>query len=354
MANLSRTTVQSDAYRSAVDVAVQTVQTGLTDYQSAIRKTLKEAAAQGLRVTYESGHTRRLDSAVRQNVLDGVRALNRDIMEQLGKEYGADGVELSAHALCATDHLPYQGRQFSKKEFEQLQNSLDRPIGMWNCKHSTYPIILGISQPAHTPEQLEQYRKNSTEAITIDGVTMSRYEWSQQQRRIETAVREQKNIANAAKAAGDDVLRRECQRNINRLTEEYEKVSTLTGLGQQKERMAVAGFRKVKTAEELADAVKYKNAVFESEKALKKHVSKHLAEYGDITEDQYIERAKRLLRSAPSDDILVLTRSDGSVAKYRISTNEFVTGTKDGYIRTAFKPREKMEYWRYELERNKE
>lgn len=248
MANLSQTTILSDGYRAAVDVAVQAVESGLTDYSSAIRRALKEASAEGLRVQYSSGHTRRLDTAVRQNILDGVRALNQDALDQLGKEFGADGVEISAHALCATDHLPYQGLQFSNKEFERMQNTLDRPFGMWNCKHTMHPILLGISQPVHTKEELEIYRRNSTEAITIDGATMSRYEWSQQQRRIETAVREQKYIANGAKAAGDPVLRREAQRNINRLNDQYAKISTAAGLYEQQERMAVAGFRKLKPA----------------------------------------------------------------------------------------------------------
>lgn len=251
MANLSQTTVLSDGYRAAVDVAVQAVQSGLTDYNSAIRRALKEACAEGLRVQYQSGHTRRLDTAVRQNVLDGIRALNQDTLNQLGKEFGADGVEISAHMLCATDHLPYQGLQFSNKEFDRIQNTLDRPFGMWNCKHTMFPILLGISEPSHTKEELEMYRNYSQEAVTIDGVTMSRYEWSQQQRRIETAVREQKNIANGAKAAGDSVLRREAQRNINRLQAQYAKISDAAGLTPEKERMAVAGFRKVKTADEL-------------------------------------------------------------------------------------------------------
>ena len=257
MANLSQTTVLADSYKAAVDVAVQTVQSGLTDYQSAIRSALKKASADGLRVQYKSGYTRRLDTAIRQNVLDGVRSLNQDALTQLGKEFGADGVEISAHALCAEDHLPYQGLQFSTKEFERIQNTLDRPFGMWNCKHTMYPILLGISEPSHTKEELEMYRQNSQEAITIDGVTMSRYEWSQQQRRIETAVREQKCIANGAKAAGDDLLRRKAQRNINRLSGQYAKISEKTGLGQQNERMAVAGFRKVSTL-----SVKESRAVF--------------------------------------------------------------------------------------------
>lgn len=354
MANLSQTTIDSTLYREAIDKAVQLVQTGMTDYTSAIRSAMKRAAGDGLKVVYPSGYSRRLDTAVRQNVLDGVRALNQDVMDQIGKEYGADGVEISAHALCAADHLPYQGRQYSNRDFERIQNNLERPFGMWNCKHAMFPILMGITQPAHSEEELAAYATNSDEEVTIDGVTMSRYEWTQQQRRLETNIRAQKDIAVAAKAEGDMAARREAQKNINAWQAQYEKISREAGLIERPERMSVAGFRRVKTADELADTVKYKGAVFESEKALKKHVSKHLAEYGSITEDQYIDRARRLLQSSASDDILVLTRSDGSVAKYRASTNEFVIGTKEGYIRTAFKPRDQLEYWRYEIERNKE
>ena len=279
MANLSQTTVLADSYKAAVDVAVQTVQSGLMDYQSAIRSALKKASADGLRVQYKSGYTRRLDTAIRQNVLDGVRSLNQDALTQLGKEFGADGVEISAHALCAEDHLPYQGLQFSTKEFERIQNTLDRPFGMWNCKHTMYPILLGISEPSHTKEELEMYRQNSQEAITIDGVTMSRYEWSQQQRRIETAVREQKCIANGAKAAGDDLLRREAQRNINRLSGQYAKISEKAGLGQQKERMAVAGFRAVKAAEELKNPAKYGIIVSGALDGASKEADRHARQY---------------------------------------------------------------------------
>ena len=350
--NLSQTTIQSTAYREAVDVAIQTVQTGVTDYASAIRGALKAAGNGGLSVQYPSGLTRRLDSAVRQNVLDGVRSLNNDILSQLGNEYGADGVELSAHALCAEDHLPYQGRQFSRKAFEQLQASLPRPVGMWNCKHTIFPVVLGVSEPAHTPEELAAYARNSREAVEIDGRVKTRYEWTQEQRRTETAIRRQKDVANLAKASGDDVLRREAQSHINTLQEHYARISAGAGLTQQPERAAVAGFRRVKTIEEFSDDRKYRNASFETPKSLEKHVRKHIAEYGDISEEEYINRAQKLLRQSPSDDILVLKRADGSVAKYRISTNEFVVGTKEGAIRTAFKPQNGYDYWRTEIERN--
>ena len=182
----------------------------------------------------------------------------------------------------------------------------------------------------------------------------SRYQWTQEQRRIETAIRREKDVAIAAKAAGDDVLRRQCQQRINDLPQAATTASAKTqGWKCGRIRWSVSGFRPVKTVEQLSDAEKYKNAVFATENLYQRHVSKHLAEYGGISEEEYINRARKLLQSPVSDDILSLKRSDGSVSKYRISTNEFVVGTKDGHIRTAFKPKDKMDYWGDEIERNR-
>lgn len=243
MINLSQTTIHADSYRRAVDKAIQTVQMGIEDYNTAMRRAIAEAGADGLRVTYPSGRTMRLDSAVRMNVLDGVRSLSNDVLWQLGEEYGADGVEISAHALCAEDHLPYQGRQYSMADFYRMQERLPRPFGMWNCRHSIHPILLGVSQPAYTEDELRAYRTNSKERIEIDGDTKTRYEWTQEQRRIETAVRTQKNVGILARAANNDLARRDAQRNINALMERYERISEAAGIDEDRQRMRVAGYK---------------------------------------------------------------------------------------------------------------
>ena len=319
--NLSQTTIEMQRYRKAVDEAISAVQSGVTDYNSAIRRAMKTAAQDGLRVRYpNSGMTRRLDSAIRQNVLDGVRAINNDVLRQLGNEYGADGIEISAHALCATDHLPYQGLQFSNRDFEELQNSLGRPFGAWNCKHTMFPIILGVSEPAHDADELRMYRENSAAEIEINGRTMSRYEWSKEQRRIETAVRAQKDIAIAAKASGDDVARREAQSKINALQDHYEKVSNAAGLDMQRDRMRVAGFRQVKTIEQLKPRTEYGT----------------MKPYGEMLESRKLLKNSDLKNGLPiksdADSISDLLDDSGIVLQRRVygkdgkATTDFDTG----------------------------
>lgn len=237
MANLSRTTVVSSIYRDVIDRGIQAAQAGVEDYRSAMRRALREASAEGLRVKFASGLTRRLDSAVRMNVLDGIHALNQANMDAIGSAFGADGVEISAHPMCAEDHLPYQGKQYSNAEFAELQDSLPRPIGMWNCRHIAYPILLGISPPAHSAQELEEYRSGSTEQIEIDGATHSRYEWTQVQRAIETAVRYKQDEITLANAAGDDVLVRDARRKIRELDSYYSKISEAAGTPKRRERM---------------------------------------------------------------------------------------------------------------------
>lgn len=249
MANISRATVVSSTYRDVIDRGIQAAQAGVEDYKSAMRRALRDAAAEGLRVVrpgvdevsprvrYASGRTMRLDSAVRQNVLDGMRALNQANMDAIGSTFGADGVEISAHPMCAEDHLPYQGKQYSNAEFAKLQDSLPRPIGMWNCRHIAHPILLGISKPAHSADELAEFKSNSTQKIEIDGVTYSRYEWTQVQREIETAVRYKQDEITLAKAAGDDVLVRDARRKIRDMDSYYSKISETAGTPRRRERM---------------------------------------------------------------------------------------------------------------------
>lgn len=246
MTNLSNTTVVSEMYKECIDKAITTVQSGVTDYQSAMRSTIKEMSQEGLRIQYESGLTRRLDTAVRQNILDGTKQINQEMARTVGQQFGADGVEISAHTDCAPDHLFLQGQQMSNKEYERLQRTLDRPLGEWNCRHFAFPIILGISQPAYSKKQLAELRAQSTEKITIDGVTKTRYQWTQKQRELETNVRYAKNEANACKAAGDSVGRRNAQAKMNDIDVLYAKVSSEAGIPTRRERMQVAGFMRVK------------------------------------------------------------------------------------------------------------
>lgn len=224
-------------YITSIDRAITFVRLGTVDYQTAMRSTVRDMARSGLRrVTFESGYSRRLDSQARMNILEGVRRLNADMMEETGKEFGADGVEISAHGLCAPDHQPIQGRQFSNREYKRLNERLQRPIGTLNCHHFATPIIMGVSKPVHSARELADINARSNAPVEYKGRTMTRYEASQKQRQLETAIRYAKDERDACVAAGDKIGATQARKRSAALSREYKSFCEQAGLTPRPER----------------------------------------------------------------------------------------------------------------------
>lgn len=255
----------AETYQSVIDESVQAVQSGTIDYNSAMRRTLQQLIDSGIRrVNYspESGrrYTKRLDSAVRMNLLDAVRQINQKVQDITGEQYGADGKELSAHPYSAPDHEPFQGRQFTLSNWEKLQNSesfqdvngnkylaVERIIGQWNCRHFAWSIIVGFAEPNYTEEQLREWAKKNEEGYTLpNGKKLTMYECTQYQRKLETAIRYAKDGQIAARAADDKELIKKYQRKVNKLSKEYRAFSKACGLSVKRERLTVSGYRPVK------------------------------------------------------------------------------------------------------------
>lgn len=239
-----------DTYRDLIDEAVFNVETGVTDYQSAMRGVMKQLADGGVKVHeekvgYPSGYNRRIDSSVRQNVLTGVRKVNITTQKIVGRQFGADGVEISAHSPCAEDHLSIQGKQFSNAEFKKLNASLERPIGEYNCRHFVFSIVLGVNQPSYSDKMLSKMNKESQSVIEYEGKKYTSYEATQVQRKIETAIRKQKDIQIIARASGDKDGVGMAQKNITTLTHKYNELSKVSNLPTYKNRLVVSGYRRV-------------------------------------------------------------------------------------------------------------
>lgn len=84
---------------------------------------------------------------------------------------------------------------------------------------------------------------------------------------------------------------------------------------------------------------------FRNDKLFNSHYEKHGAEFGDITQDEYLELANELI-NAKGDNILHKTeKEDGDFLYYNTDTNEFLVLSTDGYIRTFFKPTAGLDYW---------
>lgn len=240
----------ADAYRSCCDFAFNQVITGATDYNTAIRKACKNLADKGIRtIDYESGVHTSLEAAVRRNIMGGLGLMQEQISQQNHDAFGANGWEISAHAASAPDHEPIQGKQYTDKEYAELNNSLVRRIGTLNCGHAAFPIIIGVNSPQYTPEQLEQFKQDNQKGVTYNGKHYTSYEATQKQRAIERAVRRQKHRVLVAESSGDKDALLTSQIKLRRLNEEYRRYSKAVNLPTQNERLQIAGFGKKQAAQ---------------------------------------------------------------------------------------------------------
>lgn len=233
-----------EAYIKTIEKAITAMQTSEQAYTQAIGEAVDTLSKSGLRVRYASGRTMELYGAVRMNVMDGYRATMQELRTAQGDEYGADGVEVSAHSNCAKDHQGIQGRQFTKEAFERENRKLKREIGTKNCRHTVYPVLLGVSTKKYTSKELDELKKRSNRKVTVTGLdgkerTITSYDATQYQRLIERSVRKQRVAQRIAKAAGDKVSEKAYRKEASRLMREYERISKEAGLGTQPERTRV-------------------------------------------------------------------------------------------------------------------
>ena len=117
----------SKTYYSVVDEAIQASQSGVIDYNTAMRRTLRQLSASGIRyVTYqsESGKkfSQQLDVAVKRNLMDGIRQLNQAVQDEVGKQYGAE-LCMSIQHLTTNQFKDISLRMKSMTSFKMVKRS---------------------------------------------------------------------------------------------------------------------------------------------------------------------------------------------------------------------------------------
>ena len=253
-----------DTYNYVLDEALLNVSQGKETFDSSMRRILKDIGGSGLKtVDYKSGRKVRLDSTVRMHLKSELRELHNELQKIYGEEFGADGVEISVHSHPAPDHL-VQGRQFSNEEFAKLQNgnvardykgrifTLDhdsngsyRPISEMSCYHYIFSIVLGVSKPTYSDEELKKIIDENNDGFNFEGKHYTLYDGEQLLRNIELNLRKNKDIQILGRASDNAELVGEAQTKITQLTTKYHEILKASGLRSKLDRARVAGYHRV-------------------------------------------------------------------------------------------------------------
>ena len=245
--NLTKTIAfrSQQIYVEVVDQAYLNTITGAYDYATAISEAVQKLADEGITLEDKLGRKVQLEVAVRRNVMAGIQQtannVNRDVEEYLG----CNGYEVTAHLGARPTHAEAQGKQYAINEADAKKYK----IGLWkdveelwneyNCRHTYFGIILGVSEPKCEEDELKEY-KNAT--VKLDGKEILHYEATQKQRQLENTIRKGKRAVQILEKAGKDSTAArskliKAQKNLNDFCKE-------TGLEKDYSRMRVARYKK--------------------------------------------------------------------------------------------------------------
>lgn len=217
--NLTLTTAATatQQFENALDLAYHKVTSGGFSYQQAIRDGIRTLTRKGIAsIQYPTGWVDYLDVAFRRATLTGVNQTAAEVQLRRMDELGTDLVETTAHHGARTapgpgpdNHAWWQGRWFSRSRkpskypdfYEQTGYGTGPGLCGWNCRHSFFPVIEGLSDRAYSIEKL---RELNNRTVTVDGEKMSLYDATQQQRYYERQIRRWKREEGAMDAAGLD------------------------------------------------------------------------------------------------------------------------------------------------------
>lgn len=242
----------SDIYNDYLDQAVVDLSSGAFDYNTVIRRTVKQLTDSGLRtsyafsvnpedmsgIDYPSGWHNRIDVAARRAVLTGTSQLTGHIVDMNAERLGVKRFEVSWHVGARPDHAEWQGKVYTAEQLRTVCG-LGTGAGLlgWNCRH-TYYLFFDSSERLYTDEWLARQNAREAATKTFRGKEYNTYQATQKQRQMETemrAQREKAQLLQAADADPDIVTVEKCKYQAQ--LDEYRAFSKTFGLPEQTERV---------------------------------------------------------------------------------------------------------------------
>lgn len=234
----------AEYYQRYLDRACLDVVTGSFDYNTVLRRVVREMTASGLQtISYASGYSCRAPVAARRAVLTGVHQLTAKMNDAVAKNLGTDYFEVTAHVGARPSHAVWQGRVYSHQDLEDVCG-LGDVTGLCgaNCRHSYYAFLPGTSSRAYSDEYLEELREEDERIRTFGGREYDGYGATQRQRQYETTMRSQRAEIRQLKEgrAPEEDIQAAQARYLNTL-HEYQRFSKAMDLEPQMERVYMDG-----------------------------------------------------------------------------------------------------------------
>ena len=109
--------------------------------------------------------------------------------------------------------------------------AIKRAIGTWNCRHLSFPIVVGVNKPIHSDKELQEIAdRNTDKAYEVDGKKYTKYEVSQIMRKLESSIRDCKERIRVLQKSGDTEGARQERERLKNIKNKYDSVRNIVSL----------------------------------------------------------------------------------------------------------------------------
>lgn len=208
-------------YIEQCDLAYNKVMTGATSYTQAVKEAITKIAADGVTVTYPTGHKDTIETATARAVRTGIAQATGDISIKRMEEMEWDIILVSAHVGARTgdggenpgNHFWWQGKYYSRSgndkrfpPFSATGYGSGEGLCGWNCRHS---FGSGTGRPEDNPyKDISSEENRKVEELEKK---QRRYE-----RRIRKTKREVAGLQTSVENCPDEKLKFELQQELDR------------------------------------------------------------------------------------------------------------------------------------------
>lgn len=256
-------------YIEQCDLVYNKVMTGAASYTQAVKEAITKIAADGVTVTYPTGHTDTIETATARAVRTGIAQATGDISIKRMEEMEWDIILVSAHVGARTgdggenpgNHFWWQGKYYSRSgndkrfpPFSVTGYGSGEGLCGWNCRHS---FGSGTGRPEDNP-----YKDiSSEENRKVENLEKKqrRYE-----RRIRKTKREVAGLQTSVENCPDEKLKFELQQELDRKSallskqnKAYNQFCRENDLKPLRERLQIAEWNREKAMKAVGAARRY-------------------------------------------------------------------------------------------------
>lgn len=236
-----------ETYQRVLDSAMMDISTGTFDYNTVIKRSVKELVDSGLKtIDYTSGRKINVVSASRMATMTGIAQVTGKINEMNAESLDTEYFEVSWHGTARPSHQIWQGKVYSQQELVDIcgLNSVSGLCGA-NCYHSYKPFVKGISRRTYTDKQLDEMNRKENTSREYKGKEYTSYDATQRQRALEHAMRNQRQEIHLLEKGNADIEDITALKSKYRSTmAQYKDFSDNMKLPQEMQRVYADGIKK--------------------------------------------------------------------------------------------------------------